>query len=121
MSRRNMCSRLKHRLSLQQEVLTADDAGGFVRGWQEIAQLWADLQPITGGGSKLNTSSGKEVFMAGQVQAQISHRITLRWREGVSPSMRLVFEGRAFNIRYVADIGEANEVLELLVQEGVAA
>lgn len=119
---KNSCSRLKHRVSLQQEVVTSDDAGGFTRTWQEIDVLWAEMQPLTGGGdSRLNTSAGKEVFAAGQVQAQISHRIFLRWRGDVLPSMRLVFEGRAFNIRYVAAVKEEKEMLELLVQEGVAA
>ena len=117
---RNMCSRLKHRLVLQQEVPSADGAGGYTRSWAEIATLWAEIVPITGGDSRSNTISGKEVFIAGQVQAQVSHRIFLRWRNGVMPAMRLALEDRVFNIRYVAAVREGREMLELLVQEGVA-
>ena len=120
MAKKNTCSRLRHRLALQQEVVTGDDAGGFTRSWQELAQLWAEIQPITGGDSRLNVSSGKEIFAAGQLQSQISHRVFLRWRDGVTAAMRLVFESRVFNIRYVAVTQEDKEMLELLVQEGVA-
>ena len=56
MAKKNTCSRLRHRLALQQEVVTGDDAGGFTRSWQELAQLWAEIQPITGGDSRLNVS-----------------------------------------------------------------
>ncbi len=118
--KRNSCSRLRHRLSLQQEVSAPDGAGGFSRSWQEIAQPWAEIQAIKSGEARGNAASGGEVFAAGQVQARISHRIYLRWRDGVSPAMRLVFEGRAFNIRMVRAMQEDREMLELLVQEGVA-
>ncbi len=120
MGTKNTCSRLKHRLSLQEEVTADDDAGGFTRSWVEVAVLWGEMEPITSGDSRLNTSAGKEIFASGQVQAVISHRIFIRWREGVTPAMRLVFENRAFNIRYVAALHEQRELMELQVQEGVA-
>lgn len=118
--KRNMCSRLRHRLILQQEVLTPDDGGGFSRSWEDVAQLWAEIQPIAGGGSRLDVSSGREIVAGEQVVGILSHRIMLRWRSGVTSAMRLVFEGRVFNIRYVAVAHEDKEMLELLVQEGVA-
>lgn len=117
---KHLCSRLKHRLVLQQEEPVFDDAGGFTRSWTDVATLWAEIVPITGGDSRSNTISGKEIFVAGQVQAQVSHRIFLRWRDGVVPAMRLALEDRIFNIRYVAAVREGREMLELLVQEGVA-
>jgi len=117
---KNASSRLKHRLALQQEVVAADGAGGFVRSWSEIAMLWAEIMPVMSGDARQNAASGREIFMAGQVQAIISHRILLRWRSNVTPAMRLVFDNRKFNIRYVAAMDGERDMLELLVQEGVA-
>ncbi|MBY0408240.1 MAG: phage head closure protein [Rickettsiales bacterium] len=120
MSKRMTCSRLRHRVSLQQEVSVADGGGGFTQAWQEVAMLWAEIEPITGADSRLSVASGKEVLMADQMQSQVSHKVTLRWRNDVAPAMRLVFEGRAFNIRYVAAVDGGKELLQLLAQEGVA-
>ncbi len=63
---------------------------------------------------------GIEKLFAGKIQAEISHKITIRYRSGISTSMRLLFDNRAFNIRAINNIHENNEILELLVDEGVA-
>lgn len=41
--KKNTATLLRHRLTLQQEVKTADGAGGYVRTWQNIADLWAEI------------------------------------------------------------------------------
>jgi len=120
-TKKNTSSRLRHRLTLQSEIQVADGAGGYSKTWQNAADLWAEIIPITSMSSKLASAAGKEVPFAGQIQAEISHRVLLRYRDNVTPAMRFLFENRAFNIRHVANIDERDEVLELLVQEGVAS
>lgn len=114
--KKSICSTLKHRLTLQQEVQTPDGQGGFTRSWQDVAQLWAEIMPQAG-----STGAGAEQLAFGQLQPRMTHRILLRYRVGVTPAMRLVFDGRVFNIRSVANKGETNEVLEIMAEEGVAA
>ena len=117
---RGLASRLRHRVTLQQEVHTSDGAGGTTKTWSNISDLWAEIIPVAGAaGSALNKLGGKEVVLGDQVQAEISHKITLRYRSGVTPDMRLVYESGIFNIRYVAITNEIHQQLELLVQEGV--
>lgn len=118
--RKSTSSRLRHLLTLQQEVQTPDGGGGYTRGWQDVASLWAEIIPLT---DTQNSShgSGREVLFAGQVQAEISHRIRLRYRDGVTARMRLVFENRAFNIRAVADTSENRDTMDVLAQEGAAS
>jgi SPP1 family predicted phage head-tail adaptor len=115
----NTVSRLRHRLTLQQEVRTPDGAGGYTRSWEDVAELWGEIIPLTGSGSSAR-GSGKEIVFAGQIQAEISHRILLRYRSDITPAMRLLYENRLFNIRMVADPDEKRDTLQLLVQEGVA-
>lgn len=119
--KKNTTSRLKHRLTLQQEVQTPDGAGGYVKSWTNVIDLWAEILPITASGSGGGRSSGREMLIAGQIQAEISHRIVLRYRTGITAAMRLVYESRIFNIRHVANVLESNETLELLVQEGAGS
>lgn len=106
--RKTTASSLRQRLTLQTEVQTPDSAGGYVRTWEDIADLWAEIIPV----------SGRERLFGGQLQSEISHRIVLRYRDGITAGQRLVFENRAFNIRYVSNTMEANETLELLAEEG---
>ncbi|MDE3061211.1 MAG: phage head closure protein [Pseudomonadota bacterium] len=113
-------SRLRHKLTLQQETQTADGAGGYMRTWTNVADLWAEILSVSGGASS-GSRGGKEILFAGQLQSQVTHKILLRYRDGVIPGMRLVFENRAFNIVYLADTGENRDALELLVIEGAAA
>jgi SPP1 family predicted phage head-tail adaptor len=114
-AKRNTTSRLRHRLSLQQEVSTPDGAGGYTRNWQEVAQLWAEIAPLS------SNIRGGEMLMAGQIQSRITHKVTLRYREGITAGMRLVFDAKVFNIRYVDDINKGNGIIEMLVEEGGAA
>ena len=117
--KKNTSSRLRHRLTLQAETQVADGAGGYGKGWQNIADVWAEIIPITGVNAKITSAAGKEMLFAGQIQPEISHKILLRYRGDITPAMRLLFENRAFNIRHVANVEEKGETLELLVQEGV--
>jgi len=119
MSSKTTSSRLRHRLTLQQEIQTPDGAGGSSKSWQDVTDLWAEIIPVVSSGKSSRGSSTEQLF-AGQVQSEINHRILLRYRDGVTASMRLVFEGRIFNIRYVANTEERRNTLEILAQEGVA-
>jgi len=115
-------SRLRHRLTLQQETDTTDGAGGSQRSWSDVVDLWAEIIPAIGGGSGTTKTAGKKIVFGGQIEAEISHRILLRYQSSpvITTSMRLVYESRIFNIKYVANVEERKDMLELLVQEGIA-
>lgn len=104
-------SRLRHRVLLQQEVLTDDDSGGFTRSWQDVATLWAEVLPL----------EGAERFVAGQVAEMAAYRVRLRRREGVDGRMRLMMDEKLFHVALVQPYGEEPGMLELVVREGVAA
>ena len=108
--RQSIRSRLKHKLVLQKELRMPDNMGGYIKSWQDIGELWAEIKPI----------GGLEMLFAGKNRASVTHKIWLRYRPGVDASMRLVYEARVFNIRSVFNIDERNDMLEVLVEEGVA-
>lgn len=101
---------LRHRLTLQQEVRTADGAGGYTPSWSDVATVWAQVEPL----------KGAERLHAMQLQDTVSHRVTIRYRAGVTAALRLLFGTRVFNIRAVINPGERNRWLELMCEEGVA-
>ena len=109
-------AQLRHRLTIQQEVHTSDGAGGHTRSWQTVADVWAQIVPLGSGANHI----GREKWIAEQLQSEVTHRVWMRYRADVRPDMRLRFENRVFNIRYVINSEEKDAMLSLLVQEGVA-
>lgn len=118
--KRHMASTLRHRMSLQQEVLTQDAVGGYTRSWLEVAQVWGRIEPVGGSDARQSAFNSKEVYASGQIQNQITHRITMRYMEGVQPTMRLVYQERLLEIRYVIDVDEGKNKLEILASEHLA-
>jgi SPP1 family predicted phage head-tail adaptor len=109
-ARGNMAGLLRRRVTLQQPEDTPDGAGGFARNWADVAEVWADIRP----------AQGSEKLEGLQLQWQVTHRVTLRYRAGVTTAMRLLESGRAFNIRAVMDRDEGHAVLDVLAEEGAA-
>lgn len=103
--------RLRHKMTLQEPVDVQDSTtGAMVRTWQDIAPVWASLEPL----------SAREFVAAGAEQSEVSARVTIRYREGVTSKMRLVYRGLAYDIKGVlADPKSGLEYLTLPVGEGV--
>ncbi len=99
-------SRLRQKLTLQQEVKTPDTHGGYVRTWDDVAEVWVEIEPI----------SSRERLIGMQTESVITHRLRLRARAGVNASQRLSGDERMFYIRS-ATLIEKNSILELLAEE----
>ncbi|MEK4798058.1 phage head closure protein [Thermoactinomyces sp. FSL K6-2592] len=101
--------RLKHRVTLQEEVKTPDGGGGSVVTWQDVATVWASVEPL----------KGRELYAAQQVRATLTHKIIIRYRPDISVNvkMRAVYNNRIFNITSVINEQESNKTLQLLAEE----
>jgi SPP1 family predicted phage head-tail adaptor len=106
MSRRTTTSRLRYKMTLQSEVQTPDTAGGYTRSWQDIAELWAEITPL----------SGRERLVAMQLESNVTHRVLIRSRSGVSSGQRLINETIVLYIIYVSSL-QNGERLELMTEE----
>ncbi|WP_434565155.1 phage head closure protein [Thermoanaerobacterium thermosaccharolyticum] len=101
--------KLRHRATIQQLVNIDDGAGGSIETWQDIVTVWAAIEPLR----------GNERYTAQQVQSTLSHKVTIRYREGIKSQMRLTYKGRIFDIVSAIDIKELHQWLELLCSEVV--
>lgn len=86
-----------------------DDAGQPVAGTQyvDVETVWA----------KITTATGRELYHGQQVQAELSHKITIRYYEGLTTAHRLLYGTRVFDINYVINRNEGDEWHELLCKE----
>lgn len=98
---------LRQRVFIQQPVTEEDGYGGKPVTWITVGSAWAKVEPL----------SGREYFFAHQIQAEVSHRITLRYRQDVREDMRLSVNGRILEIESILDLDEGHQFLEILCSE----
>lgn len=94
---------LKHRVTLQRISRAEDGQGGFTETWDDIATLWASIEPL----------KGYERMQAMQLKTPTTHRVRLRYRADVTTKDRLIYDGRAFDVAEAINEGEAKLWLRL--------
>jgi len=110
--------RLRHRVAVQQQVQTQNATTGAVSvSWQNVT---------LSGGVALNnvpaevlTGQGKEMFQAEARQAEIAARINLRWFPGLTQAMRILWDGKIFNIQSIETDATARREYRLRCTAGV--
>ncbi len=105
-----MIGTFRHKVSIQQALRSYDGGGGASETWQTIADVWANICPL----------SGRKAVKAQKLEGTISHQVTLRWRDDVTPDMRLLYGARELEIDSVRDTGERNRRLVCMCVERVS-
>lgn len=103
--------KLRHWVELQQPNITQDpETGEQVTHWATFAEVWADIAP----------ASGREFLAAAAEQSEVRGRITIRYRDGIDATQRVLYRGKWYAI--LAALEDADSMLEhltLMVAEGV--
>lgn len=79
---------LRHRLTLEAPVETPDGAGGVVRTFAAQASLWGQIEPV----------GLRAVPRQDRLMQEVTHRITIRARSGITAAHRLTRGTRLFEI-----------------------
>lgn len=61
--------------------------------WNEFATVWASIEPL----------SAREFLNNNQVVAPAEARVTIRWMDGIDPTMRIRYGDRIYNIMGVLE------------------
>lgn len=97
--------------SIERATTAVDAAGQPVETWATwAASVWAAIEPL----------NGREFFAARQFASEVTHRIRINYRAGVSAKMRYVYGSRYFRIEAVIDPSERHEQLHLMCTEVLA-
>ena len=80
--------KLRNIIAIQRRIDSKDDYGGPVYTWEDLANVWADIIPL----------SGRELIAAQAAKSEITTRFVIRYRDDVTPTMRIVFGGANYNI-----------------------
>ena len=82
--------RLRHRVDFQRRVNNQDPVTG------EIAPQWVNL--FTSVPAAIEPLNGKEFIAANAVQSEITTRITVRYRAGISATQRIKHGAKIYNV-----------------------
>lgn len=73
---------LRHRATIESAVVTADEHGQDETTWT----IFARRLPV-----KVFEQGSREVFLAQQIKADITHLVKARWMAGIVGKMRLIW------------------------------
>ena len=96
-------------ITLQQNTPTQAAGGAPVDVWTDLVstpRIWGAVEPL----------AGREFFDAARVNADVTHRIRIRYRPDVTERMRIVLGARTFDILAALEMDRRQE-LHLLCRE----
>jgi SPP1 family predicted phage head-tail adaptor len=80
--------RLRERITIQQATEVRNRLGETTQTWSTYVERWASVEGL----------SGREVLLSGQQQTEVTHRVRLRYVDGLSQQMRILWRGRVLEI-----------------------
>lgn len=102
--------RLKHRIEFQKQERTPDGLGGASVTWVTFATARAALRH----------QRGNEELQHDQIQSPASVIFDIRPRTDLQEGHRIIYNGRAYNIRYIPDLEPRTRLLSIEAERGVA-
>jgi SPP1 family predicted phage head-tail adaptor len=98
---------LRHKITIQKQEGGTNDGGGTITpNWVDVATVWANVK-----------EDPFEKTFANQSMQQTTHTVKIRYRSDLAASKqknelyRLLFNGRALDIKYIKNTDEANQEL----------
>jgi len=99
--------KLRDRITLQSQGMTQNEIGEMVPGWTDA---FANVP------ASVYDGSGKEFIAAGAIQNTAVTRFTVRYMEGITNSMRVLFNATPYKIQAV--LGQDRRQLVLMCVRG---
>lgn len=103
--------KLRHRLALQTRTTTRGPQGQVIETWTTESTRWAAIEPL----------AGRELIQAQQTQARVTHKITLRYYDGLTTEYRGLKGSKVYHFESVLPALGMEGKVEILATETVGA
>ena len=101
---------LRNKAVVQQLGTTQNEFGEIEQGeFSYFKTVWCSITPV----------SGKESFLSNADFAKTTHKIKIRYTDGINASMRILWKSRIFNFISVRNISERDKEIEILATEDI--
>ena len=94
---------LDQRIVIERLVEGYDELGQPINTWLPIVQTWAHVQPLV----------GREYIAAGALLSEVTARVRMRYRPGITAADRVIHNGKVYGITSVADVHSSRRELQL--------
>jgi len=91
--------KLRERVTVQQATEARNSLGETVLAWDTFAQRWASVEGV----------SAREALAYGQNEVTVTHKVKMRFLEGLTQRMRLQWRGRTLDIVSLLEHGNRSE------------
>ncbi len=99
---------LRNKAIIQQLGTTQNEFNEVEEGdFTTFKTVWCSITPV----------SGNEKFLSNTDFSKTTHKIKIRYIDGVNASMRLLWQGRYFNFMNTRNISERFKAIEILAWE----
>ena len=98
--------KLDSKITISVKAATRDSFGAEIIGYTVLANVWAEVLPI----------SGREFFVAAQFVPEAQLKIRIRYREDFDETAKITYKSTDYDILYIAEIGR-QDGLEIMVKK----
>ena len=95
---------LDQRVVIERLVEGYDELGQPINDWLPIVTTWAEVSPLV----------GREYLAAAALVAEVTARIRMRYRPGITSQDRIIHDGTAYSITSLADVHSSRRELVLM-------
>ena len=99
--------KLRKRVRLQELTEKQNDFGEIVRSYTTYATVWAAVKPL----------QGRELQFAQQINAEVTYKITIRYKFNVTSEHRVIHRKKILEIISVINPEESDKSLVLMCKE----
>jgi head-tail adaptor len=110
--------RYRHRIHIQEPIDTQDPVDGSIaRTWETV--YWDSDTPLDDVPCEVLTGPGRELHSADTKLAETTARINVRWFEGLLPTMRILWDGKVYDILSIETDVTARREYRLHCKDGL--
>lgn len=94
---------LRHPVLLQRPTQVVNEKGRRITQWEDVVRVYAAKSDV----------SGREFYVAQAYHAEDVVTFTLRWRDDIQPTWRLIHHEAAYNILEINHLGYKRDYMRL--------
>ncbi len=95
---------LDQRIVIERLVEGYDELGQPINDWLPIVTTWASVTPLV----------GREYIAAGALLSEVTARVRMCYRPGITAADRVIHDGKVYGITSVADVHSSRRELHLM-------
>lgn len=102
--------KLNRQITIQQRTQGKDAEGGITDTWSDFATVWAKVAHLSGNERRATQSGGQML--------EARTEFTIRYLSGITNAMRVLYEGKHYNIRHVNDFEDGHAFMVITCDTG---